>query len=70
MTLPNERTRAVRYARELLYALLDPKLTPRVPRKVREQALRVLRHFPNDCDLYVAGEAAPNVFSGKRDNDT
>lgn len=54
MTLPDERTRAVIAGREFLLSLLDPKETPRVPRAVRQQALRVLRHFPGYSD-FIAG---------------
>lgn len=46
MTIPTERTRAVIAARGFLFALLDPRQTPRVPRAIRRQAARVLRHYP------------------------
>lgn len=62
MTVPNERTRAVLYAREFLLALLDPKKTPRVPKAVRKRAHLVLRHFPGELDMKIAGEKAPNTF--------
>jgi hypothetical protein len=57
MTLPDERTQAVLYARELLSDLLDPKKTPRVPRVVRRRALSVLRHFPHATDMRRPAEA-------------
>lgn len=62
MTLPDERYRAVKYARDFLRSLLDPKLTPRVPRAIRRQALSVLRHYPGELDLERAAEKAPEVF--------
>ena len=62
MTLPDERTRAILYAREFLYDLLDPKKTPRVPRAVRQRAVSVLRHYPWDMDLEAVAKKCPNVF--------
>ena len=46
MTLPEEEARAIAATRTFLYALLDPKQTPRVPREVRQRARRVLKHYP------------------------
>lgn len=62
MTLPDERYRAVRWAREFMYELLDPKKTPKVPAQVREQARAVLRHYPSDWDMQQAAEAGPDIF--------
>lgn len=63
MTLPDERYRAVTYARDFLRSLLDPKQTPKVPRKVREQAYRVLRHFPADYEMELTAKKCPSVWS-------
>ena len=51
MTLPDERLRALHYARDLLRGLLDPKQTPRVPLEVRRWASRVLKHYPMDFEI-------------------
>ena len=51
MTLPDERLRALRAAREFLVALLTPGDTPKVPREVRMWASRVLKHYPGPYDL-------------------
>jgi len=51
MTLPYERTRAVTQTEEFLYSLLDPKQTPRVPKSIRQEAHRLLRHYPNKIDM-------------------
>ena len=51
MTLPIERTNSIEWAREFLYALLDPKKTPRVPRAIRRRARAVLKHFPHRYDM-------------------
>lgn len=63
MTISTERTRAVQLARNFLRQLLDRKETPRVPPAVREQASRVLRHFPSDFDLHVAAQAQPATWA-------
>jgi hypothetical protein len=46
MTLPDERTRAILYARKFLLDLMTPSETPRVPREIRDRARSVLRHYP------------------------
>lgn len=46
MTMPFERTWAVLNTREFLLNLLDPKKTPRVPKDIRRQAGRLLKHYP------------------------
>jgi hypothetical protein len=66
VTIPSERTRAVLYTKDFLFTLLDPKATPRVPREVRQQASRCLRHYPGTYDLVQAHRGAPNTF-GKPD---
>jgi hypothetical protein len=51
MTLPYERNMSIENTRNFLRALLDPKQTPKVPRKVRQRAYWCLRHFPNEFDM-------------------
>lgn len=51
MTLPDERRRAIQATREFLRSLLDPKETPRVPREVRLEARRCLKHYPTAFDM-------------------
>lgn len=67
MTIPIERTRAVNKAREFLYDLLDPKKTPRVPKAVREKALRVLKHYPLSCYLDMSAKALPDIWGNTDD---
>ena len=65
MTLPYERTRAVIHAVEFLTRLISPynkNGIKRVPKEVRQEALRVLRHFPRPYDLHAAAQLAPHVF--------
>lgn len=61
MTLPDERTRAVLTTRDFLRDLLTGKYK-RVPKEVREQAARCLRHFPGEFDMYQALDRAYEVF--------
>jgi hypothetical protein len=52
MTLPDERTRAVINTREFLLRLCSPYGGfKRIPGEVREEARRLLKHFPNTFDL-------------------
>jgi hypothetical protein len=60
--MPDERFRAVRYAREFLYDLLDPKKTPKVPKEIRQRALRVLRHYPMESDMERAADGDLDIF--------
>jgi hypothetical protein len=53
MSLPEEKIRAVTATRQFLYDLLNPKKTPRVPKAVRLEARRVLKHFPFDCEIQI-----------------
>ena len=51
MTVPVERTNAVINTEMFLRDLLNPKVTPRVPKAIREQAYRLLRHYPSQYDM-------------------
>ena len=61
--MPYERTETVRRARRLLEQLADEKLTPRVPRSVREEAITLLRHYPDDMELYRTADACPSLWA-------
>jgi hypothetical protein len=65
MTLPDERYRAVKYARQFLQDLCDSAKTPRVPAIVRSQARGILRHYPSDYEMDRASDACPEVFQTK-----
>lgn len=62
MTLPDERYRAVRMAKQFLLDLCSAEKTPKVPAIIRNQAKGILRHYPSDYDMDRAADAAPNVF--------
>ncbi len=54
MTMPCERTRAVVWTRDFLVRLSSPYLPDgikRVPAAVRQEARRLLRHYPTVVDL-------------------
>ena len=62
MTIPKERTEAVLRARQFLMELADPRATPRIPLRIRERAISLLKHLPTGGDLALAAKAAPDLF--------
>lgn len=67
MTLPYERMNSLRAAEQLLCDLLDPKVTPRVPREIRQRARSVLRHFPLGSQLDIIAERIPEHYNTSTD---
>lgn len=63
MTMPNERTRAVVWAIRFLRRLTSPYEggIKKVPKEVREEARRILRHFPYPNELGQAESFDPEV---------
>ena len=63
MTLPDERYRAVMWAKRFLESIAyDKKAYPRISKAVRGEAHSILRHFPSNWDMTRVSEAAPDVF--------
>lgn len=62
MTLPDEKYRAITHARNFLRSLLDPKKTPRVPSKVRQEAYRVLKHYIGEYELETVAKKSPLIL--------
>jgi len=62
MTLPDERYRAVLQTAQFLAELCRPSMTPRVPKRIRERARSLLRHYPSNNDMFYAARGAPEVF--------
>jgi len=65
MTIPSQRTNAVLNARDFLTRLTSPYVEngiKGVKREVREEARRVLRHFPSLIDIAQASDRCPDVF--------
>lgn len=75
MTTKLERVFAIRHAKKFLLELSNSKKIPRIPSSVREEALRVLKHFPNDIDLLlmvkddiVSTNFLSNIINSKKNN--
>ena len=62
MTLPDERYRAIQQTRQFLIGMLDKSKYPRIPREVRQEAYRLLRHYPSDWDIERLAEKSPDVI--------
>lgn len=63
MTLPDERYRSIVQTRKFLMELLSPRMTPKVPKVVRDRARNLLRHFPTDYHLEMMSEDMPEYFA-------
>ena len=59
MTLPDERYRAVLETQRFLLEIL---ITPRVPKAVKDQARRCLRHYPSGHDMRQTASQCPDIF--------
>jgi hypothetical protein len=57
MTIPAERTRAVLHTERFLLDLCNPKKTPRVPKQIREEARRLLKHYPTQFSMMYIDES-------------
>jgi hypothetical protein len=77
MTLPCERTRSVVRTRDFLTRLVSPYLPDglkRIPKPVRQEALRLLRHYPSVVDMKYAAESfcpeeAERIMDEREPND-
>lgn len=70
MTLPDERYRAVVQAAKFLESLSYSSETKRVPLAIRQEARRLLRHYPSNWDMKAASELAPHVFQEQMEDVT
>ena len=61
MTLPDERYRAIMHTADFLLSLCSAARTPRVPKSIREEARRLLRHYPTYYDMQQLESLAPEV---------
>ena len=62
MTTSSERTNAVLRTRQLMLDLITPSATPKVPRPIRQRALRCLRHYPATYELERLWQLAPESW--------
>ena len=65
MSLPDQRTRSLIYARDFLLSLLDPKKTPKVPRAIRREAGNRLRHYPSKWEVQQIAAGRGKMFFGQ-----
>ena len=63
MTLPDERYRALRCGHQMLLDLLNPKVTPKVPKYIRQRAGSILRHYPDSYHFTQIVEKMPEDFA-------
>lgn len=68
MTMPDERFRAVMYAKEFLIELSTPTITKRIPKEIRQRAYSILRHFPDHNDLKLVERASPEIFQERMED--
>lgn len=57
MTIPSERTNAVLRVERFLMDLRNPKKYPRIPKEVRQEASRLLRHYPTQYNMMYIDES-------------
>lgn len=65
MSLPDERYRALIYARDFMVDLLNPKVTPRVPLYVRKRARYTVKHFPTEYEIEELARRCPKLLQAK-----
>ena len=68
MTLPYKRKHAIKNTERFLLDLSNPRITPRIPKEIRDRARGLLKHYPTDLYMEMAAEQAPDVF-GEWKND-
>ena len=61
-TTPAERSRCIMKTADFLKRLVDPKETARVPKEVREEAEKLLKHFPVWIDITLSNKHAPFLW--------
>ena len=62
MTMPYERKAAVKNVQRFLLDLSNPRITPRVPKDIRDRARGLLKHYPHDFEMDRAGKLAADIF--------
>ncbi len=66
MTLSDERYRALIYARDFMVDLLNPKVTPKVPKYVRQRARSVLRHYVTKYEIEMLARKSPKILQSTK----
>ena len=63
MTLPDERYRALRCGHQMLLDLLNAKVTPKVPKYIRQRAASILKHYPDSYHFTKIVEKMPEDYA-------
>ncbi|MDP9691324.1 UNVERIFIED_ORG: hypothetical protein J2W82_005015 [Pseudomonas mohnii] len=61
MTMPHERTRSIIQARDFLVALSRDQA---LPESIRNEARRLLRHYPTSNEILLAGKVEEQMNNG------
>ena len=61
MTLPDERYRAVVWAKKFLLDIAHRRSG--LSEDMKQEALSILRHYPSEYDLNNAAQKAPEIFA-------
>lgn len=61
MTMPHERTRSIIQARDFLVVL---SRDPALPEATRNEARRLLRHYPTSKEILLAGKVEEQMKNG------
>lgn len=67
MTIPSERARALKNTEQFLWDLINPKVTPRVPKDIRRMARSLLKHYPASFYVEMLQDKAPDILGKKGD---
>ncbi len=67
MTLPIERTNAVLNTEKFLLRLCIPKETPRVPKSIREEARKLLKHYPSKYNMQYIADSFEEINDPRED---
>ncbi len=62
MTMPNERSRAVLGAGEILRELLDREKHPETTEETRRHIIWALRHYPGRSEINAVSRDSPDYF--------
>lgn len=63
MTLPYERTLAVKRTQEFLRRMLDRQEMPRIPLAIRQEAASLLKHYPSEFDMKRMLDGDSDIFA-------
>ncbi|MCK8664941.1 hypothetical protein M1M11_08615 [Pseudomonas azerbaijanoccidens] len=61
MTMPHERTRSIIQARDFL---VDLSRNQALPESIRNEARRLLRHYPTSKEILLAGKVEEQMKNG------